>query len=399
MALLRICVVGLGYIGLPTALMFAKSGHKVIGFDIVESKVKDLNNGICRSEEEEVRKLFDDPEVRKNFSADTMPHESDVFIIAVPTPVKHDTKEADLSHVVDSMNTVLKVLKKGNLVVIESTIPPGTCRDVVRPIIEKTGLKVSKDVFLAHCPEQILVGNSIHDLKNNAKIVGGVDQVSTQKAKVLYQSFVKGQILATDDVTAEIAKVAANAYRDVNIAFANEVAEVCERLNVLPSEAIRLANTNPRVHIHQPGIGVGGHCIAVDPYFISTVFPEQSRLIIAARSINDGKPRIVFEKIKGEMKNGRGLKLVVCGIAYKPNLRDTRESPALVIIDLLKKDGYDVTVYDPLVYPEQEGRLSEFAKNRDALVILVPHDSVVRELEYNYEEIRSLLTTHTILRF
>lgn len=398
---MKICVLGLGYIGLPTALMFAKSGHQVLGVDVVESKVSALNNGSCYSEEEEVCKLFNDPEVRKNFKASTTAAESDVFVIAVPTPIKHDTKEADLDAVVDATHSILKVLRKGNLVVLESTVPPGTCRDVLRPILEKAGLKVSKDVFLAHCPEQILVGNSVHDLKNNAKIVGGVDPVSTQKAKVLYQSFVKGQILTTDDVTAELAKVAANAFRDVNIAFANELAEVCERLNINASEAIRLANTNPRVHIHQPGIGVGGHCIPIDPYFISNLFPEQSKLIMTARSVNDSKPSIIVDKIAGEVRvNGKAAaKLLVCGVSYKPNLKDTRESPALEIVGQLKKKGFDVTVYDPMVYPEHEGRLSEFARGKDALVVLVGHDVVVRELEYNYEEIRSLLSTKTILRF
>lgn len=379
--------------------MFAKSGYQVLGVDIVDSKVARLNQGKCDSEEEEVRKLFDNPAVRKNFKADIMPHESDVFIIAVPTPVHHSTKDADLSFVIDATNAILKVLKKGNLVILESTVPPRTCRDVIRPILEKKGFLVGKDIFLAHCPEQILIGNSIHDLENNPKIIGGMDPTSTQKAKVIYQSFVKAQLLTTDDVTAELAKVAANSFRDVNIAFANELARVCDRLDISASEAIKLANTNPRVHIHQPGIGVGGHCIPIDPLFIAKMFPDDTRIITTARSVNDERPSLIYEKIVKELRNDKSAKLLVCGIAYKPNLRDTRESPALAIVNLMKDNGFDITVYDPLVYPDQEGKLSEFAKNKDAMIILVPHDVTERELEYNSDEIRSLMKTWNILRF
>jgi UDP-N-acetyl-D-mannosaminuronic acid dehydrogenase len=396
---MKICIIGLGYIGLPTALMFAKSGYQVLGVDIVESKVSRLKGRICDSEEEEVRKLFSDPEVQKNFRAETTPKESDVFVIAVPTPIHQDTKEPNLSFVIQATQSILKFLNKGNLIVLESTVPPGTCRNLLKSIIEKAGFLVGKDVFLAHCPEQILVGNSIHDLKNNPKIVGGMDTIATQKARILYQSFVKAPIYATDDITAELAKVAANAFRDVNIAFANELARTCEKLSISISEAIKLANTNPRVHIHQPGIGVGGHCIPIDPLFIASAYPETSKMILTARTINDMQPHVIYEKISSELGNMKNVKILVCGIAYKPNLKDTRESPALIIIELLKKNGYAVTVYDPLVYPEHEGRLSEFAKSNDAIVVLVPHDSVIREIEYNYDEIRSLLSSQLILRF
>ena len=396
---MKICVIGLGYIGLPTALMFAKNDYQVTGVDISETKISSLKNGVCFSEEDEVKKLYNIENVRRNFSVNKEPVESDIFIIAVPTPLIDEKKEADLSFLESAVNSVVPVIKKNNLMIIESTIPPGTCRDIIRPIIEKSGLVVSKDVFLAHCPEQILVGNSIHDLIHNPKIVGGIDPISTQKAKIIYQSFVQSPIYTTTDVVAETAKVAANAFRDVNIAFANELAEVCEKLDVSIEEAVTLANTNPRVSIHKPGIGVGGHCIPIDPFFIAQSFPDFSKLILTARKINDGKPRIICDKILKEIRNKNNPDILVCGISYKPNIKDTRESPALKIVDLLKENGCNVTTFDPVVNPEQEGKLTDFVKDKDAMVILVPHDNLMRDYEFNKEEIRQTLKTDLILEF
>ena len=291
----------------------------------------------------------------------------------MPTPDDEKKRIADLTQVIAGVESILPYLRRGNLVIIESTVPPLTCRQIVAPLIEKTGLKVGKDIFLCHCPERILPGNVLEEIVHNDRIIGGVDGKAAEMAREIYASFVKGNLYLTDDVTAELAKLMENTYRDVNIALANEFAAVAEGLGVNILEAIELANKHPRVDILKPGIGTGGHCIPVDPWFIKEVDPVNSRLIYTARLINDGIPGKIAARIRHALKDIKSPRIVALGITYKADTYDTRNSPALKIISLLQADGYQVTAYDPMVDDYQYTSIKEVAKGADCLVVLVEH--------------------------
>lgn len=336
-----ISVIGLGYIGLPTAVMLASKGCKVNGVDINPLVVDSINNGIAHIDEPglgiELNKQINSGKIR----AYSNPVESDVYIIAVPTPFISGYK-ADLSYVDQAINSIAAKLKPGDLIILESTSPVGTTlriRDIVikaRPDLNlaKEGVaSVQVDVNIAYCPERVLPGNIMEELILNDRIVGGVTSQCSRKARDLYQIFVQGEIHTTDSKTAEMAKLTENSYRDVNIAFANEVSMICDDLKINTSELIRLANKHPRVKILEPGVGVGGHCIAIDPWFIVETAPDRAKIIKLARQVNMEKTQWVYKKILNEINkiNKKNVLIGLMGLSFKPNVSDLRESPALSI--------------------------------------------------------------------
>lgn len=395
-----IVVVGTGYVGLPAALLLAKAGYDVVGVDINENLVRAINEGVLLIQEDDLQELMDDPQVKANLRAQSTPCEGDVFIIAVPTPLDHHKKVADMSHVDQAMEDIMPYLREGNLVIIESTIPPLTCRERITPMIEAaTDLKVGETIYLAHCPERILPGDIFHEIVHNDRIIGGIDGKTREMAAEVYETFVKGKLLLTDDVTAELVKLMENTYRDVNVALANELNAVAETLGVDGFEAIELANRHPRVDILRPGIGVGGHCIPIDPWFIKEVDPSNSRLIFTSRLINDGMPARVAGKIRRAVREVTGPKIVAIGAAYKANTEDLRESPAVEVVAHLREDGYEVAYFDPLVEKMSYESLEAICKGADCLVVLVPHDVVMRELREHEDKIKAAMRTPIIVTF
>jgi UDP-N-acetyl-D-mannosaminuronic acid dehydrogenase len=395
----KVVVVGTGYVGLPLAIVLARAGYEVVGVDIEENVVKAINTGILHLAEEDIKRIFKEPAVRKNLHAQNTPCPADVFIISVPTPVDERKRVADLTQVTKAVESVVPCLRSGNLVIVESTVPPLTCRNIVTPILEKSGLKVNKDIFVSHCPERILPGAVFDEIVNNDRIIGGMNTKAAKMSQEIYTSFVKGNLYLTNDVTAELAKLMENTFRDVNIALANEFSAVAEGLGVDILEAIRLANKHPRVKILKPGIGAGGHCIPVDPWFIKEVDPINSRLIHTARLINDEVPVKVAGKIREAVKNIAQPRIVVIGLTYKPDTYDTRNSPAQKIVELLQKDGYAVKAYDPMVAGRRYNSISAIVKGADALVILVEHKVVRDELKKKAAAIKKAMRHPRIIRF
>lgn len=396
-----VCVVGTGYVGLPLCIMLARAGERVLGVDVQARVVAGINAGTSPFDEEALAAAFHDPVVRTNLRAQLTPAPAATFIIAVPTPVDPRKRVADLRFVEAAITAILPHLRPGNLLIIESTIPPLTCREVVAPMIEQHGLRVGEDVLVAHCPERILPGDILHEIVANDRIIGGMTPAAAARARDLYATFVTGRLLLTDDVTAELCKLMENTYRDVNIALANEFAAVCGTLGVNVIEAINLANQHPRVDILKPGIGTGGHCIPVDPWFIRQVAPDHAQLIETARRINSAVPVQIAAQIRRVVADLAAPHLCVVGVSYKPNTADCRESPARAVIDLLRADGYDLTVVDPVV-PESgwpAGGLREAARETDCLVILVEHAVVRHELAEGVAAIRAAMRTPRILRF
>jgi len=396
----NIVVIGTGYVGLPAALMLAKAGHQVIGVDIDENIVHAINEGVLLVKGEQLQEIMDDPTVRQNLKAQSTPCEADVFIIAVPTPLDKKNNTANLDMVIEATNSIVPHLCEGNLIILESTVPPLTCRNVMTPIIEASGLSVGNNIYLAHCPERILPGDIFYEIVHNDRIIGAADSVSQDLAARLYTSFVKGELLITDDITAEFVKLIENTYRDVNIALANELSSVAQSLQIDPGTAINLANRHPRVNILKPGIGVGGHCIPIDPWFIQQVDVQNSRLINTARLINDEMPSKITSQIKVATQNINDPHIIAVGAAYKANTADTRESPSIEIVRLLRSEGYKVDHFDPLVdemnFPTN---IVDACTNADCLVILVEHESILTSLDKHKQDILNALTTPLILRF
>jgi UDP-N-acetyl-D-mannosaminuronic acid dehydrogenase len=396
----KIVVIGTGYVGLPAALLLARAGHEVVGVDINENIVRAINEGVLHIKEDELQAIMNEPGVRANLRGQTTPCEADVFLIAVPTPVDPRKKVAEMKYVREATESITPYLRPGNLIILESTVPPLTCRDFMAPILEKSGLKVGDTLFLAHCPERILPGDVFYEIVHNDRVIGAVDQKARDLAAAVYATFVKGNLYQTDDVTAELCKLMENTYRDVNIALANEFAAVAETLDIDAFEAIELANKHPRVKILRPGIGVGGHCIPLDPWFIKEVDPENSRLIFTARLVNDEMPGKVAAKIRKAVRDLTDPKIVAIGAAYKANTEDTRESPAIEIVRLLREDGYDVVHYDPLVEKMRwPGTLAQACAGADLLAVLIKHDAVMEELNATRPAVESALRHNRILVF
>jgi UDP-N-acetylglucosamine 2-epimerase (non-hydrolysing) len=335
-----VCVVGLGYMGLPTSLLFANAGLKVTGVDLSEKKVDEINSGRCPFEEKGIAELLTAALKTENFKAQNKPGPADVFVVAVPTP--HRNKKCDLSFVLSAVNSLLSVMKDGNLLIIESTIKPKTCEDIVLPILQSKHLKVE----VAHCPERAIPGNTLHEIVHNDRIIGATSPESAQRAARLYSSFTKGAIHRTNLVTAECVKLMENTFRDVNIALANEFSLIADKFKFNISAAIKLANKHPRVNILQPGIGVGGHCIAIDPWFLTEDIGDLN-LIRAARELNDEMPKHAAERIQNKI--GPSVRRVgILGVSYKPDVDDARETPVLQVAKLLSK-RYKIRCHDPFV--------------------------------------------------
>jgi UDP-N-acetyl-D-mannosaminuronic acid dehydrogenase len=369
---MKICVVGLGYIGLPTALLLS-GNHEVFGCDINESVVEKINRKIPPFIENGLEPLLR----RSNIKAATHPVESDVFIICVPTPFDKEVKMADLKYVKSAAESVVPYLKKGNLVIIESTITPGTSEKIVAPILERSNLKVGEDIYLSHCPERAIPGKTFEEMVTNDRIVGGINEKSADMTVDVYMSFVKGNIYRTNIKTAEFVKLMENTFRDVNIALANEFAILSEEAGINALEAIELANKHPRVRILNPGPGVGGHCIAVDPWFL-TENTINSKIINTAREINEAMPSYILSKAK-KVLNEQNIKnptVTIFGVAYKANIDDTRETPALKLIKLCEKEGWNLRIYDPLVSKFEYPLLSleEAVKGSDLIIVEVGHN-------------------------
>ncbi len=384
----KVCVVGLGYIGLPTAILSAQSGYDVVGIDIDEERVAGVNAGKAVIEEYELEPRLKKVLQAQSLRATTIYEQADCFVIAVPTPFTDD-KKADLSYVFAAASALAGVLKKGDLVILESTVPVGTTSILAQFLAKKTGLVVGVDLFVAHCPERVLPGNIFHELQVNDRVIGGIDRSSTRQAALFYKQFVSGDLYMTSAQAAEMAKLVENSYRDVNVAFAHQVASMAYAVNLDPYEVIELANKHPRVNILRPTCGVGGHCLAVDPWFLVETFPAQSSLLKEARLVNDKKPFEVLDRIDQKISSWRDLfgkktcNVLVLGATYKPNVDDLRESPAVMIInELLKKNEYSVSVCEPHV---SEHRLQEVTNARtidfqqgiaqaDVIVCLVAHN-------------------------
>jgi UDP-N-acetyl-D-mannosaminuronic acid dehydrogenase len=380
----KICVLGLGYIGLPTASTFATHGLKVIGVDVEPGVVSILQNGEVHIHEPGLRTLVQAALLSDNMTICSAPIEADAFIIAVPTPFCSD-KSADLSCVVSAAESIVPHLRTGNLVVLESTSPPRTTIDIVAPILERSGLIPGKDFYLAYTPERVLPGHILRELIENDRVIGGIDRSSAEAGKDLYANFVRGEIILTDATTAEMVKLMENTYRDVNIAIANEFSRLADRFGVDVWEAISLANRHPRVNILRPGPGVGGHCISVDPWFLVEAAPDLTTLIASARRVNDSQPQFLVDLIERSLDGLQGKQIALLGMAYKADVDDLRESPAYSVAQLLIEAGAVVTAYEPLkenarIKSLETTSLEAALQHADAVALMVAH-TPLKELD------------------
>jgi len=388
MTFTKICVLGLGYIGLPTASTFATNGLQVVGVDVNPHVLETLRNGGIHIHEPGLRTLVEAALKSGKLTVSEKPEEADAFIIAVPTPFYEDKfgeyngqkyKLADMRAVTSATEAIVPYLRKGNLVVLESTSPPRTTVDLVAPILEKSGLKAGVDFYLAYSPERVLPGQILRELIENARVIGGVTPAAAQAGRDLYAIFVKGEIVQTDATTAEMVKLMENTYRDVNIAIANEFSRLSERFGVDVWEAIKIASLHPRVKILNPGPGVGGHCISVDPWFLVEAAPDITPLIYNSRKVNDAQPHYVVELTRGALGSLNGKQIAALGLAFKPDVDDLRASPATEVIHLLQKEGAAVKAFEPFkpdadlpgitAVPTLEAGLKE----ADAVLLLVNH--------------------------
>jgi len=374
-----VCVIGLGYIGLPTAALLANRQYQVHGVDVVQSTVDTINQGNIHIVEPDLDTFVRSAVNSGNLVADTKPKESDVFIIAVPTPF-HDGYVPNIDYVVSATEAIAPYIKAGNIIILESTSPVGTT-DKVAEVLSENGVDIST-VHIAHCPERVLPGQIMRELVENDRIVGGINDKATEETVAFYKTFVSGQVLQTDAKTAEMAKLTENSYRDVNIAFANELSILSDKFSINVWELISLANRHPRVNILQPGVGVGGHCIAVDPWFIVHAGGDDAKIIRTAREVNNYKTEWSIEKIKNaaltfEKENAREAKIACMGLAFKPNIDDLRESPAIYVTRRLIEDGLNVLPVEPNLESSDEFELvldTEAIESADIIVFLVAHD-------------------------
>ena len=378
-----VCILGLGYIGLPTAAILSKNKYRVFGVDIDPAIVNIINDGKVHIVEPELDVLISESVACGSLSASCTPTEADIYMICVPTPFYDRAgspfPQPNIEYVLQAARSLLPIIKSGDLVILESTSPVGTTK-AISALFQESGVDISQ-VSFAYCPERVLPGNILKELVDNDRIVGGMDPKATNSACEFYKSFVKGVIHASDSQTAELCKLVENSYRDLNIAFANELAFLCEKIGVNPLRLIDLANYHPRVNVLQPGIGVGGHCIAVDPWFLVSLDQENTSLIQTARAINDKRPKWVINKIISGAQNWENSKneppVIVClGITFKPNVDDLRGSPALNIANELKNFGYEVLVVEPNITSLENLKLieaSDINLNKSLVVGLVKH--------------------------
>lgn len=408
---MKISVSGLGYIGLPTATMFAHYGAHVIGLDVNQHAIDTINQGRIHIVEPGLEDIVKNVVASGHLKASLTAESADAFLIAVPTPFKGDDHTPDLSYIEAAVKTIAPVLKKGNVVILESTSPVGATEQMVECLSElrpdltfpKRETDVEIDVYVAYCPERVLPGHVIRELVENDRTIGGMTPACTQKAKDVYRIFVKGELLETNARTAEMTKLTENAFRDVNIAFANELSLICDLLDIDVWELIKLANHHPRVNILRPGAGVGGHCIAVDPWFIVNKTPDLARMVATAREVNDHKPHWVVEKIQAAVAElgelGRKPKVALLGLAFKPDIDDLRESPAVEIaVEMGQKQNIELLLVEPnidtLPAKIKVGQLvdSHLARaEADLLVVLVNHSQ--------FADLKAAELEHKILNF
>lgn len=397
---MKVCVVGIGYIGLPLSCLISDSGHMVLGVDINNELVEETNKGNTKINEFEVKNLLAKSIKNKRFKAGLKIAKSDVFIICVPTPFSEDYSP-DLSYLFNALDNVIEFLMPNNLLIIESTIPTGVIKEIETIILSNSKhIQKMEELNIAYCPERTYPSNIIYELINNNRVLGGNTKKASEKARIFYRTFSKGKLIETNAATSELCKLAENSYRDVNIAFANEISLICEKLNINPKELINLTNMHPRVNIHSPGPGVGGHCIPIDPWFIVNKFPNQSKIIKVAREVNKSKENWVTKKIIDFIENKNIQDIFILGMTYKPNVNDFRESPSLNIVknidQYIDKKKINIFCVDPFI-----GNLTTALPSRIILkkkveikenslyVILVNHNSSKKEIEdlNNYKRI------------
>ncbi|EKZ0165319.1 nucleotide sugar dehydrogenase [Enterococcus faecalis] len=369
-------VIGLGYVGLPTALLMSEN-YKVIGTDKNERVIQALNNGKYVFNEQDLQEYYHSS-LKCGIEFTTEYKKADIYIIAVPTPFIEETKKIDPKYLLTALNEIKEVCPENAIIVIESTIAPGTIDKYVKPLF------LDKKVKICHAPERVLPGNIIKELKNNSRTIGSDEVSVSEEIKKIYQSFCNGEIISTDICTAEISKVIENTYRDINIAYANELKKICTNIGLDTHEVIRIANFHPRVNILNPGPGVGGHCISVDPWFLVGEDNENTLLIQQARNVNDSMPNYIWEKMQqmiNEQENGQKKVVGLYGLTYKPNVDDTRESPALQLYEQLnKQERCETLFFDPLVSTKvlenQMDDFDQFLDSIDVLLIFTPHDHI-----------------------
>ena len=387
----KICVIGLGYIGLPTAALLANKGYDVHGVDVVESTVETINRGEIHIVEPELDTFVQAAVKSEKLKAALTPVEADIFIIAVPTPF-HEGYVPNIDYVVSATKAIAPYLKENNIVILESTSPVGTTHKV-EEVLKEEGIDTSK-VYIAHCPERVLPGQIMRELVENDRIVGGTTPEATQKTVEFYKTFVDGEVLSTDAKTAEMAKLTENSFRDTNIAFANELSILCDKFGIDVWELISLTNRHPRVNVLQPGAGVGGHCIAVDPWFIVHAGGEDAKMIRTAREVNTYKTEWAIEKVKNaalsfEKEHQRKAIVACMGLAFKPNIDDLRESPALYITRQLRADHLDILAVEPNIESFSEFDIVDYnnaVNQADVIVFLVGHKEF-SSLEINKNKI------------
>jgi len=396
----KICVIGLGYIGLPTASLLGTKGFSVHGVDVSKHVVDTINDGEIHIVEPDLDIMVKSAVNAGNLKAGLEPIEANIFIIAVPTPFKGDY-EPDLSYVESATKMISPFIKPGNLVILESTSPVGTTDEVVAKILNENGHDTEKEVYVAHCPERVLPGRILIELVENDRIVGGVNPLATEKAVEFYNTFVRGEVLSTDSRTAEMAKLTENSSRDVSIAFANELSLICDEEGINVWELISLANRHPRVNILNPGPGVGGHCIAVDPWFIVARSPKYSKLIKTARLVNDAKPDWVIEKVKIRAEKFKHPVIGCLGLAFKADVDDLRESPSVDIVrKLINQNVGEILISEPNLESHNEFNLlscEEVIRRADIILLLVDHKEYkgIKTLELNE---KVLIDTRGILQ-
>jgi len=370
---MKVCVLGLGYIGLPTASLLAVNGHEVLGVDINKEIVDKINDKISPFKEPGLDKLLKN--TGGHLIADNEVKNSGMYLIAVPTPLEKAMRVADLKSVRLAAEMIYPHLKPNDLVILESTVPPGTSERLLIPVLEKSGLSIGEFGF-AHCPERAIPGRTLFEMINNARIIGANTQTYGELAKTIYSSFVRGDMYLTDVRTAEFVKLMENTYRDINIALANEFAQIGEDCGINTWEAIDLANKHPRVSILKPGPGVGGHCIAIDPWFL-TESSINCRMVSLAREINDSMPNYVVKMMQNQLLTVKDPIVTLFGVAYKGNIDDVRESPAFKLIKLAENEGYVIKCYDPLISDFAYGLndLEKAVESSDCIIVLADHDA------------------------
>lgn len=396
-------VIGLGYIGLPTALMMASHGVEVVGTDYNKELVDTLNSGHTTFKEDGLDELFQDA-LKAGIKFSTEYQVTDTYIVSVPTPYDKFSKKVDACYVVAAVNSVMEVAPKGAMVVVESTVSPGTMEKFVRPAVEEAGYVIGEDIHLVHAPERIIPGNMVYELLHNNRTIGADDREIGEKIKKLYSSFCQGEIVVTDIKTAEMTKVVENTFRAVNIAFANELARICRHDNMDVYEIIRICNMHPRVNILQPGPGVGGHCISVDPWFLVGDYPSLAKVIDESMKTNDSQPDFVLNRIYEIMKE-KGMtdvkRVGLYGLTYKENVDDMRESPTLQLLESQERHlATGLKVYDPFITKDvvanQYHDLDAFLNDVDMVVIMVKHN----EIKDNVEKLKDkvILDCHNIIK-